>query len=345
MTTRAAILVRPGRPLVVDEVEVPPLEGGQVLVSLRAAGVCRTQLGEARGWRGRDPWLPHLLGHEGAGDVVATGAGVKKVKPGDYVVVSWIKGAGQEVPGPRYRWKRRWVNAGAAAVFAEQAVVAENRVTKISPRLPAAVAALLGCAVATGAGAVRHLLAPGPATSLVVFGVGGVGASAVVMAQALGCRHLVAVDVLEEKLRWARRLGATHTVRWQGARTAAAVLKVMPGGGDGALEASGMPAAGQQAWRSLARRGLLVIAGHPSPGARLCVDQYGLISGKRVVGTWGGETVPRRDFPYYAREYLAGRLPLARLVTHHYKLPRINEALRVLERGVAGRVVIDFDDD
>lgn len=345
MKTRAAILVRVGQPLVVDEVELPELCRGQVLIEMRAAGLCRTQLGEARGWRGKDPYVPHLLGHEGSARVVTIGTGVKTVRPGDRVIVSWIKGRGLDAPGPLYRWRRRTVNAGGAAVFSQHAIVAENRVTRIGNSLPEHVAAVLGCAVATGAGAVRHLLAIKPATRFGVFGVGGVGGAAILAAAAQPCRCIVAVDVSRRKLALARRLGATATVleKRSGRGRAARVIQKRYGGLDAAVEASGIPAVAEEAFRALARPGTLVVAGHPSPGSVMQVDPFELICGKRLLGTWGGSTVPERDFNYYARAYRAGRLAIDRLITHRYALDDINEALNVLESGEAGRIVLTFD--
>ncbi|MBI4022088.1 MAG: zinc-binding dehydrogenase [Candidatus Andersenbacteria bacterium] len=344
MKTQAAILVRPGQPLVVDEIEVPPLERGQVLLQMRAAGVCRTQLGEARGWRGHDPHVPHLLGHEGYAQVLGVGPGVHKVQVGNAVIVSWIKGRGLDAPGPQYRWGRRSVQAGGAAVFAERVVVSENRVTRLRHSLPADAAAVLGCAVATGAGAVRRLLKIRPETRFGVFGIGGVGGSAVLAAAALKCRCLVAIDVSRWKLKWAKKLGATATVLAE-PKSGSTAQKVQTkfGGLDAALEAAGIPLVAEEALAALAPHGTLVVAGHPLPGLKMRVDPFELICGKRILGTWGGQTVPERDFNYYAREYKAGRLPVDRLVTHRFSLPEINEALGVVESGEAGRVVIAID--
>jgi len=342
---RAAILVRLKRPLVIGEVEVPELKRGQVLVKMRAAGVCGTQLSEVVGLKGVDPYLPHLLGHEGSGVVEALGAGVTTVKPGDMVIVSWIKGKGLDVPGGLYQWNGRVVNSGGAAVFTERAVVAENRVTRIPEVVPPGVAAVVGCAVATGAGGVRHTLRARRGSSLAVFGVGGVGLSAVMAGRLVGCREIVAVDVSDKKLRLAKTLGATLTVnarRWKS--VVATLLKKFPEGVDYALEAAGVPEAAEQAFGVLGPRGVLAIAGHPRVGSTFRVDPFRLIQGRRIVGTWGGETVPERDFSYYIRRYREGALPLDVLIGRRYSLAQINDALRGFERGQIGRSVIEFDD-
>lgn len=358
MKTKAAILVRAGQPLVVEEIELPELSRGQVLVKMKAAGLCRTQLGEVRGWRGKDPYVPHLLGHEGSGHVLEVGAGVSRVRRGDKVVVSWIRGGGREASNPQYSWKGRVVNAGGAAVFSEIAIVSENRVTRLRSPVPADVAAVLGCAVATGAGAVRHLVRLKPASRFGVFGVGGVGGAAILAATAQRCRCIVAVDVSRRKLAWAKQLGATATVLEKrsgrvgtagrpaspaGRRTRAAdLIRKKYGGLDAALEAAGVTAAAEEAFAALGRTGTLVIAGHPSPGSVMRVDPFELIGGKRILGTWGGQTDPGVDIPRYAHWYRSGRLAIDKLITHRFKLHDINRALAVLERGHAGRIVIEF---
>ncbi|MFH1353957.1 MAG: zinc-binding dehydrogenase [bacterium] len=333
MKTRAAILVMIKQSLVVDEVVVPKLRRGQVLVKMKAAGLCRSQLSEINGWRGKDPYLPHLLGHEGSANVVKVGGGVEKVKRGDYVVVSWIKGSGMDAPGGLYEWKGKIVNSGGAAVFSQYAVVAENRVTKVSRKVPADVAAIIGCAVATGAGMVRHSLRAKKGSRLAIFGVGGIGASAVMAARQIGCKDVIAVDISKKKLAWAKKLGATE-VKKAGQGKIADL--------DYAVEATGLSEVMEQAFEALNNTGTLVIAGHPKLGTKIKIDPYSLICGKRIIGTWGGETVPDKDFPYYARQYMSGKLPLKKLITHRYSLDKINAALKELDRGDAGRIIIEF---
>src|SRR5262245_47512663 len=154
MKTTAAILVELGRPLELADIDIPPLKPGQVLVEVAYSGVCHTQVGEVRGHRGADRFLPHCLGHEGSGIVREVGAGVTKVKPGDQAILSWIKGSGADVPGTVYRWGDRQVNAGGITTFSTYSVLSENRLTVLPPGLSLRQAALVGCAVPTGAGVV-----------------------------------------------------------------------------------------------------------------------------------------------------------------------------------------------
>ncbi len=200
------------RPLELAELEVPALAPGQVLVEVAFSGVCHTQLLEARGRRGEDRFLPHCLGHEGSGTVVHIGSAVTKVSPGDQVVLSWIKGSGHDVPGTTYEWDGRTVNAGGVTTFGRHAVVSENRLTALPDGVGLREAALLGCAVPTGVGAVVNTAGARPGQSLAVFGAGGVGLCAVAAAVAAGCAPVVAVDVLSSKLAVATQMGADHVI-------------------------------------------------------------------------------------------------------------------------------------
>ncbi len=333
MKTKAAILAALKKPLVVDEIEAPVPGEGQVLVKMLAAGVCRSQLNEQQGLKGEDPYLPHLLGHEGAAEVIQAGSGVSRVEEGDYTVVSWIKAEGRDAPGGKYRWGSRVVNSGGAAVFTQYAVVSENRLTKINRKVPPEAAAVIGCAVATGAGAVRHLTSAGDKTKLAVYGAGGVGLCAVMAAVAAGCGEIIAVDVSGKKLELARSLGAHSAVKPD-----SELLKDL----DYAIEATGLPDVMEKAFKSLSPQGRLIIAGHPPEGSLIKIDPFALICGKRITGTWGGQSVPDEDFPYYAQQFLAGKMPLKKLITHSYPLEGINEAFKRLAQGDAGRIVIRF---
>ncbi|WP_293521968.1 alcohol dehydrogenase catalytic domain-containing protein, partial [Phenylobacterium sp.] len=176
---KAAVLFRTGAPLrILDAVEAPPPGRGQVFVALSHAGVCHSQVMEVRGGRGPDPYLPHLLGHEGVGRVLAVGEGVTRVVPGDRVVLGWIKGQGLDADPIRYRWRDLDLNAGAVTTFNTHALVAENRCQPLQDGVPDEIGVLLGCAAPTGAGIVTNELKPAPGASAAVFGLGGIGLTA-----------------------------------------------------------------------------------------------------------------------------------------------------------------------
>ena len=158
MKTRAAILWQSHKPLVVDDVEIPALKRGQVLVKILYSGICRAQYNEMIALKGPDKFLPHLLGHEASGFVVDTGRGVTKVKKGDYVCLSWIKSKGLDALNSQYKWGKRIVNAGAVTTFSDYTVASENRVVKISKIFLPDISAIVGCAIATGCGIINNTL-------------------------------------------------------------------------------------------------------------------------------------------------------------------------------------------
>lgn len=343
MKTTAALLVTPGQPLTLAEIEIPPLQPGQVLVEIAYSGVCHTQVLEVRGHRGEDRYVPHCLGHEGSGVVREIGPGVTKVQPGDQVILSWIKGPGLDVPGTVYDWDGRPVNAGGLTTFARHSVISENRLTVLPPGLSLRHAALLGCAVATGAGAVFNAAQSRPGQSLAVFGLGGVGLCAVAAAQIAGNVPLLAVDVVPAKLDLARQLGATGVIHAGETDPVAEITRLCPGGVDFAIEATGLPAVMLQALAAVrSQGGAAVIVGNARYGETLALDPRQLNQGKRLLGTWGGDTQPDRDFPRYARLIAAGRLDLEPLLSPPYPLSAIDQALDDLEAARVVRPLIDM---
>lgn len=338
--TQAAILTRLGQPLELWELELPPLRPGQVLVDIVYSGVCHTQVLEARGRRGPDRYLPHCLGHEGVGVVAEVGPEVTKVKPGDRVVLTWIRGNGADVPSMVYPSARGPVNSGAVCTFMRRTVTCESRVVAIGTYLPWHLAALLGCAVPTGAGAVLNTARVEAGQRVAVFGVGGVGAAAVMAAAMAGAAEVIAVDVVVAKLEAAVALGATSTIN-AAVTDPVAVLHDTRGGVDVAIESAGRTESMEAAFASVRERGgLCVLAGNLPHGGRLSVDPFDLIRGRRLVGCWGGDTQPDADLPRYATDYALGRLPLDKLATREYALDAINEAVDDLEAGRVGRPLI-----
>ncbi|MEQ1761347.1 MAG: zinc-binding dehydrogenase [Vicinamibacterales bacterium] len=343
MKTTAAVLVETGRPLEIVELGIPALKPGQTIVEFAYSGVCHTQLLESRGYRGEDKFLPHLLGHEGAGTVVEVAPGVSKVAVGQQVIVSWIKGLGADVPGTVYDWDGRKVNAGAVTTFNRHAVISENRLTPLPAGLPLRPAALIGCAIPTGFGAVMNVLRPQAGQSAAVFGTGGVGLCAVAAAAMSGCAPVIAIDLDETKLALAKQYGATHVINAASGDVVAAVKAIVPGGVDLAVEATGLPAVMRDALTSVrAQGGAAVVVGNAHHGRMLELDPKEFNQGKRLLGTWGGDSVPDRDYPRYARLMTSGRFDPEPLLAKSYSLGQANEALEALETGGVARPLIDF---
>jgi S-(hydroxymethyl)glutathione dehydrogenase/alcohol dehydrogenase len=341
MKTLAAILVELGKPLELAELEIPKLKPGQVLVDIEFSGVCHTQLLECRGFRGEDRYLPHCLGHEGAGRVLEAAANVSKVMTGDKVVLSWIKGSGADVPGTVYRWRDRMVNAGAITTFGRHAVISENRLTPLPDDVEMRDGALVGCALPAGLGAVFNTAQPSPGQSIAIFGTGGVGLCSVMAAAVAGCAPIIAVDIRESRLGLARRAGATHAVNSSEQDVLEAIRKICPAGLDFAIEASGRPTVMMDALRSVrSQGGTAVIAGNARHGERAELDPKELNLGKRLLGTWGGDSVPDHDYPKYFRLLASGKVDASLMWSDSYSLEDINLAINDLESGKSGRPLV-----
>jgi S-(hydroxymethyl)glutathione dehydrogenase/alcohol dehydrogenase len=341
-TTTAAVLYELNQPLRITELTLPALKPGQVVVDVAYSGVCQSQLNEIRGRKGPDKFLPHTLGHEGSGTVVSVGEGVTKVKPGMKVVLSWLKGSGADVPGTVYQSAGGPVNSGAISTFMRRTVTCENRVTPLPDGLPLREAALLGCAIPTGAGIVFNSLDVKAGESVVIFGAGGVGLSALIAAASIGASPLIVVDIVSDKLEKAKTLGATHVIDARSGDPIAAVRALTAGQGvHYAIEASGNPLAMEAAFEAVRNGGgRCVIAGNAEHGKTIRLNPFSLISGKRIAGSWGGESKPDTDIPRYAALFSAGRLPLSALITAEYTLADINRAFDDLEVGRVGRALV-----
>lgn len=375
MKTQGAVLRRMGlpapyaasRPLSIETVELAPPGPGEVLVRVRAAGLCHSDLSVIDGSRPRV--MPMLLGHEACGDVVEAGPGVAELKPGDQVVFSFVPvcgccppcaegrsalcepGAKANVAGTLLSGARRLGSADGAALnhhlgvsgFAAHAVVSARSAVKIDPPLPPEIGALFGCAVMTGVGMVVNTAGVAPGQSAAVFGLGGVGLSAVLGAVAAGAWPIVAVDVLPAKLDLALELGASHVVL-AGGDTVEQVRAATGGGAQFAFETVGSEQVLAQAYAATRRGGTTVTAGLPHPDRKFTVPAVSLVAEERTVkGSYMGSAVPSRDIPRFVALYRAGRLPVDKLLSHRLKLEEINEAFDRLHKGEAVRQVVLFD--
>jgi S-(hydroxymethyl)glutathione dehydrogenase/alcohol dehydrogenase len=344
---KAAVLYQTGEPLVVEDgIEIPILQPGQVLVKVAYSGVCKSQLMEARGKRGIDNYLPHLLGHEACGTVVDTGKGVFKVSKNDKVILTWIKYKGADTKGAKYQKGDSTIKSESVTTFSNYTVVSENRCIKLPDGIPMELAPLLGCAVPTGAGIVMNTLRPSEDNTLAIFGLGGIGLSAVMVAKALKCSTIFAVDIEDKKLEKAKELGATYLINNKDGLAVEKIKELTQGEGvDFSIEAAGKSQVCEAAFSSVKDKGgLCILAGHPAEGETIQLNPFDLIKGKKIQGSWGGESQPDRDIPLLAKFFLEGKLPLNTIISHRFKLDEINQALDILEKGDAARILIEMDD-
>ena len=332
--------------MVEDGIEIPSLKPGQVLVKLHYSGVCHSQLMEVQGKRGKDPYLPHMLGHEGSATIIETGPRVTRFKKDDLVILTWIKSIGADVSQTKYQKNNQIINAGGVTTFSEYSIVSENRCVLLPEGLPLDIASLFGCAVLTGAGIVTNTIQPESQNSLAVFGLGGIGLSALMAAGLFKCQTLIAIDIEKEKLDLAREFGATHLIDSATENPVERILEVTGGVGvDYSIEAAGTVRTIEQAFQSVRNGGgKCVFATHPKAGEKIMIDPFDLICGKQIQGSWGGQSKPEKDIPKFAQLYREGKLPLERLLTQRYSLDHINDALNDLEQRKVGRPLIKISD-
>jgi S-(hydroxymethyl)glutathione dehydrogenase / alcohol dehydrogenase len=339
--TRAAVLENIGKPLEIHDLKIPNLVKGQVLVKILYSGVCRSQLMEVQGGRGNDPWIPHLLGHEGSGIVVSVGESVTKVKVGDEVILGWLKGEGLDAPGAQYKNKDQVVNSGRVTTFCNYSVVSESRVVKKPKDLAFDEAVLFGCALPTGAGMVLNEIDSSDDDSVTVLGLGGIGLSALMALKAQGVKNIIAADISNEKLEMANDLGASYCLNTTDKNFIETVKEITSGGSDFCIESAGLISTIELGFSLIKNGGgKLIFASHPPEGKTISLSPHDLISGKRIVGSWGGATQPDYDIPRMFELFKTTNTPLDALLTKRYKLDQINDALEDLELGRVFRPLI-----
>jgi NDMA-dependent alcohol dehydrogenase len=364
---RAAVLRKVNEPLTVEDVELAEPGAGEVEVRLSAAGVCHSDWNVISGAT-TNP-LPVVLGHEGAGVVVAVGPGVETVAEGDHVVLSWLPACGRcfycaqgrhvlcdvamadmfrgTLPGGALRLSQ---NGGPLyhysylSAFAERCIVPEGCCVPIRDDAPFEVAALVGCAVMTGYGAAVNRARVEPGSVVAVFGAGGVGLSAVMGARLAGAVAVVAVDPVEFKRNMALELGATHALDPASEDVVASLQELTDGrGADVALDTAGVPGVVAQAYGAVRRGGTVVAVGLPAEGLTADLPAADIPREEKIVtGSFYGSCDPQMDMPRVLDLYMEGQLPLDRLVTRTYELNAINEAFGAMNSGEVARAVILF---
>ena len=348
-TARAAILVQSRSALVLDTISLPQqLDYGQVLVQVLYSGICGSQLGEIDARKGEDHYLPHLLGHEAAAKVVQCGPGVRHVHPGDLVVLHWRKGLGIDAAPPAYLWQGRKLNAGWVTTFNDYAVISENRMTPVPADTPPHLLPLFGCALTTGFGAVVNNAKVKLGEAVVVLGAGGVGLNIVQAAALSGAFPIIAVDLYDNRLELAKRLGATHTVNGTTTDTRKAITDIlasvqMPQGADVCIDNTGQSQCIAMAYALTHSRGRTVCVGVPAQVDATTIYTLPLHFGKSITGSHGGETIPHEDIPRYLRLAQSKNIDLDILISETHPLEEINTAIDKMRSGeVAGRCLITF---
>ncbi len=376
MRIRAAVLNAVGaprpyqesRPLTIEELELDPPGDGEVLVQIRAAGLCHSDLSVMNGNRPRP--VPMALGHEAAGVVKALGRGVTDLAVGDHVVAVFVPSCGHcgpcaegrpalcepgnkaNVAGTLISGAHRLHRADGTPVnhhlgvsaFADHAVVSRNSLIRVDPALPLEHAALFGCAVLTGVGAAVNSAEIRSGQSVAVIGLGGVGLNSVLGALVAGAGDVVAVDVDESKLTLARELGATHAFNSAEDGALEKIREATGGGVDCAIEMAGSEKALEFAYQITRRGGMTVTGGLAHPERKLSIQQVSLVAEERTLrGSYVGSCVPVRDVARYVKLFRQGKLPVDRLLSRKLRFEEINDGFEALADGRAVRQVVVFD--
>ena len=346
MRFKAAILVESKKPLVLEEIEINPLEVGQVLVKLDSSGVCGAQINEIDAVKGKDRFLPHLLGHEGHGEVMECGGGVSKVRCGDKVVLHWRRSEGINSSTPSYSSKSLGkINAGWVTTFNEYAVVSEDRITPLSISVQKDHAALLGCAVTTAMGTLVNDAKVRVGDSIAIFGCGGVGLSLVQFAKLAGCFPIVAIDIYEDKLEVAREIGATHIINSSNKNFLNLLLQAnQQTKYDICIDNTGLPHILKKAYETTSPEGgRTVMVGVMDRKDSLNIWTYPLHFNQELIGSSGGQCNPAYDIPKIVKLLDEKILDLNQLIGATYTLDQINDAIDDLRFGsIPGRLMISL---
>jgi alcohol dehydrogenase len=372
MKIRAAVIRQSGlpqpyaqsRPLAIEEVDLDPPGEREVLVQVKAAGLCHSDLSTINGDRPRQ--TPMVLGHEAAGIVAEVGPGARDLTPGDHVVMVFAPSCGECMPC-REGFPARCENGQKAngagtlmggairlhqhgkpvyhhvgvSAFADYCVVNRGSIVKIDDRLPFDEAALFGCAVLTGVGSALNTAKVFPGARVAVVGLGGVGLNTLLGAAVAGAAVNVAIDIHDDKLALAQKLGATHVVNAKDPDAIDKVKAITEGGADFGFEMAGSVQAMELAYRVTRRGGTTVTAGLPHPDARWALQHVHLTAEERTVkGSYVGSCVPTRDLPRYVDLYRKGKLPVNQLMSEHLTLEQINEGFDRLASGHTVRQIV-----
>ena len=342
---KAAILVEQNKPLIVDKIDLPKrLFAGQVLVEVECSGICGSQIGEIAGVKGEDKYLPHLMGHEGCGTVLDIGEGVSEINVGDKVVLHWRKGKGLESVTPNYLWRGKSLNAGWVTTFNTHAIVSENRCTKIAASTSSELASLFGCAITTGFGVVENNAKIKMGESVVVFGAGGVGLNIIQASSLHSAYPIIAVDIFDNRLNLAKKLGATHVLNSENSDVFNEILKISNNENiDVFIDNTGNTEVIEEGYKIIKKSGRLILVGVPKRGNNINIFTLPLHFGKTIIGSHGGESNPDADIKRYLQLFNQNIAQYNKLITERYSLDNINEAIEAMKKGeTAGRILIEM---
>jgi Zn-dependent alcohol dehydrogenase len=335
MRFKSAVLQKINKPLVVQDFNISKLKRGQVLVKILYSGICRSQIMEIKGKRGEDKWLPHGLGHEGSGVVMKVGSGVRKVKIGNEVILSWIKGKGIESGGFKLKnLEKKSINFGPITTFSNYSIVSENRVFLKPKNLSFKESVLYGCAIPTGSGIVFNETELKGKEKILIIGIGGIGLSCLL---ALLSKRMKNIYILEKNK---KKLDIINNLKFPYIKI---YNKNKDINFDYCFECSGKAEMIEYGIKKIKRKGKIIFASHPESKKKIKIDPHELISGKSISGTWGGSSNLDKDIKKFNKLFKDKKISLKVFFSRVYKLDKINDAFKDLDKGNILRALVKME--
>ena len=342
---KAAILNESSKPLIVSNVDLPEkLQFGQVLVKVYYSGICGAQINEIDAVKGPDKFLPHLLGHEGSGIVQDIGPGVTTIKKNDHVVLHWRKSSGIQSQTPIYNWNKKKVNAGWVTTFNEYAVISENRLTAIPKDFDLKIAALFGCAITSGYGAVNNDAKVKIGQSVLIYGMGGMGLSIADACSLVSANPIVGIDLHQNKLELSKQFGVTETIINDNSEQVKNKIHKIFGekGPEVVFETTGNSKLMENAYEMTPNNGKTVFVGVPND--KISIYSLPLAFDKKIEVSHGGDSIPDKEIPRYINLSRDKGIDFSKFITHEFNLDDINEALKLFRSGKAGRIILKINE-
>ena len=323
------------------------LEKGQVLVKLRYSGICGSQLGEISGIKGKDRYLPHLLGHEGSGVVVDIGPGVKYIKKRQKVILHWMKSTGIDASSPKYFHKNKTINAGKVTTFNEYAIVSENRLTKIPKGLSFKNAVVFGCAITTGYGSVYNDAKLKKNKNILILGAGGVGISLIQSCNLKNSKEIVVVDLYQNKLNFSKKFGSTKIILY---KKNLKILKYKLNHilnkneyFDYCFDTTGDPNLIELVYNIIGVNAKLVLIGVPHYKSKISINTLGINLGKKIIGSKGGNIKPNIEIKKIFEKFKNKKISFSKFYENTYNINQINNVIKKMKMGkILGRPLIKF---
>ena len=340
-----AVLRQLNKPLTINKLAYSNLTYGQVLISVKTSGICGRQIQEINGSKGPDKFLPHLMGHEGGGIVLKVGSGVSKVKIGDHVVMHWRVSKGIESQFPTYLDEDKTkIGGGLVTTFNSEAIVSENRITKISKEIPFKIGALLGCSLTTALGLVNNEAKIKIGQSVMVIGCGSVGTSVIQALKMVSAYPIVSVDISNEKLEFSKKFGSDHLIFFDDNFDDNCKSYFGSSGPDVIIETSGSPDMISKCYSILAPKGKLIMVGQPKSGEKIILNSASdNFIGKKIFDSQGGGTNPDIDIKNYIKIIENNKIDIEKIITKRVNIKDINSAIEDIKNNkVTGKCIINF---